>query len=101
MLYRFDMVGKQDQDASAKTQFHVPQCFTGLCTDSNSILGFRNTPIVVSFVRDWWQMLDKYRRDEYWADPRSSLREMMWQYALYNERFRYYAIPYLCMSDTL
>src|SRR4030042_4541026 len=58
MLYRFDMVGRQDQEMLAKTQFHVPQCFTGLRVDSDGFIGLRNNPITIGFVRDWWQMLD-------------------------------------------
>jgi hypothetical protein len=101
MLYRFDMVGKQEQDMSSKTQFHVPQCFTGLRVGDDSIIGLRNNPITIGFIRDWWQMLDKYRNDEYWSDPSVSLREMLWQYSLYDDKFRYYPISPLCNATSM
>jgi hypothetical protein len=63
---------------------------------NDSVLGLRNNVVTVQFVRDWWLMLDKYRDN--WDHPDAGLREMLWQYSLYDNNFRYYPLSPLCSA---
>jgi hypothetical protein len=90
MLYRFDMVGVQANPAVAgKLQFPVPPCFPE--TDIGFV-GWRKNEVTIKFIRDWWQLFEKYSY-VYGANDQPSLREAMWQYALYDTNFRYYTLP--------
>jgi hypothetical protein len=85
------MVGVQANPGhvAGKTQFPVPSCFPE--TDIGFV-GWRKNEVTIRFVKDWWQLFEKYE-SVYGANDQPSLREAMWQYALYDADFRYYTLP--------
>jgi hypothetical protein len=88
MLFRFNLIGCQSK-TKGQTQFYVPDCFPEI---DIGFVGYQNNIGTIKFIKDWWKLFEEYE-NIYKEDDQPSLREALWQYSLYDDNFRYYALP--------